>query len=129
MLVCCLYSIGPTKEEGITVINFAKTNGGGGPVVVSSANLETSISRVKYQLSGEKGHGFNIGGNVPLDVIKKQPTKHLIKKKKKEVHPNKLRSRCGSSDNRVRIEGRTVSSRYGNGRLDREYERGGVGGY
>lgn len=79
MLVCCLYSIGPTKEEGITVINFAKTNGGGGPVVVSSANLETSISRVKYQLSGEKGHGFNICGNVPLDVIKKQPTKHLIK--------------------------------------------------
>lgn len=88
MLVCCLYSIGPTKEEGITVINFAKTNGGGGPVVVSSANLETSISRVKYQLSGEKGHGFNIGGNVPLDVIKKQPTKHLIKKKKKNRSPS-----------------------------------------
>jgi len=99
-------------------------------VVVSSANLETSISRVKYQLSGEKGHGFNICVNVPLDVIKKQPAEQLIKKKKKtEVHPNKLRSRCGSSDNRVRIEGRTLSSRYGNGRLDREYERGGVGGY
>jgi len=54
-------------------------------VVVSSANLETSISRVKYQLSGEKGHGFNICGNVPLDVIKKQPTKHLIKKKKNRI--------------------------------------------
>lgn len=87
MLVCCLYSIGPTKEEGITVINFAKTNGGGGPVVVSSASLETSISRVKYQSSGEKGHGFNICGNVPLDVIKKHPTKHLIKKKKPNSIP------------------------------------------
>ena len=97
--------------------------------VVSSANLENSISTVKYQLSGEKGHGFNICGNVPLDVIKEAAYRAIEGKKKTEVHPNKLRSRCGSSYNKVRIERRTVSSRYGNGRLDREYERGGVGGY
>ncbi|KAJ6980001.1 hypothetical protein NC653_027971 [Populus alba x Populus x berolinensis] len=50
--------------------------------VVSSANLENSISRVKYQLSGEKGHGFNICGNIPLDVIKEAAYRAIEKKKK-----------------------------------------------